>query len=45
MASVVAFAQRFHVRPSWLAVGDMPADCAGLAPTAAIRKMAGHTAH
>jgi hypothetical protein len=29
----------------WLVYGDVPQDCAGLAPAAAIRKMTGMVTH
>jgi hypothetical protein len=44
---MVALSDRYNIWGiwGWLGGGDMPPDCEGLSPTAAIRKMAGHAAH
>jgi transcriptional regulator with XRE-family HTH domain len=39
------FCEKYNVSWVWLAGGDVPEDCAGLAPAQAIRRMAGLVAH
>jgi hypothetical protein len=41
----VTFIEQYRVPFGWLVYGDVPQDCAGLAPAAAIRKMTGMVTH
>jgi transcriptional regulator with XRE-family HTH domain len=42
---VFKFGRKFRVNLDWLFGSVYAPDCAGLSPTQAIRKMAGHVAH
>jgi len=42
---LLQFVERHNISLEWLVGGELPSECAGLSPTRAVIKMAGHVTH